>query len=142
MVLTEDHINSMFGTNGGTPKLRKNYLENETLERMKKDLYSIQADMAEKEHRMEQLVSKLYVEFDGDSLQGSYKLRFSHFENERNEIQRAIIKSVVELYGLELQREREKINEFVSFMDAVFYEKDYCEVDLLNMTENKKPIEC
>lgn len=142
LILNDKHINAMFGTDGGTKTFRKNYMQDETLKRMKEDLYALQADMAEKEHKMEQLVSKLYVDFDGDALQGSYKLRFSHFENERNEIQRSIIKSVVELYGLELQREREKLNDFLSFVEAVFSEKDYCEVDLLNMTEQKQPVQC
>lgn len=138
-ILTDRHIDSMFGTKG-SPRISENYIQDGTLQKLREDLYSLQTCLAEKEHKMEQLVSKLYVDIDGDIIQGSYKLRFSPFENERSEVQRSIIRSVVELYGLELQRERKKLDDFVSFIDAIFSEKDYCEVDLFG--KEKGPVEC
>lgn len=136
----EDVIKGQILTHNGNHKERKNFIHEETLQKMMDDLYEIQSNLAEKEYKMEQLVSKLCVDFEGDSLQGSYKLRFSHFPGEQNDVQRAILKAVVEMYGLELQREREKIAGFISFVDAISAKNDYCEVDLFS--KDKKPVEC
>lgn len=136
----EDVIKGHTISPNGTSKERKSFLDGETSQKMTEDLSELLGLITEKEHKMEQLISKLCVEFEGDSLQGSYKLRFSHFPSEQNDIQRSIIKSVIEMYGLELQKEREKIQDFISFVDAISSKEDYCEVDLFN--KEKKPVQC
>lgn len=118
----------------------RNTIHKDTLDKMFNDLYVLQGHLAEKEHMIEQLVDKLYVEFEGDAMKGSFTLRFNQFPPPQDDVQKAIIKQVIVNYGLELGREKEAVENFISLLNAISTKEDYCEVDLFS--KDKKPVEC
>lgn len=136
----EDVIKGQILTHNGNHKERKNFIHEDTLKKMLSDLNTLRAHLAEKEYKIEQLVAKLHVDFEGDPLKGSYILRFNQFAQAKDDIQNAIITTVVREYGLELERERKEVDDFMSFLDAISTKEDYCEVDLFS--KDKKPVEC
>lgn len=115
------------------------YVYQETLDKVLDELNTLRTQLVEKEHKLETLIDKMRVDFDGDPLRGSYSVSLSHVPRECNPIQLSIIKAISEEYGLSLQEERKQLETVSDLVLAMEKKEDYCEVDLF---ANTKPVEC
>lgn len=117
------------------------YVYQETLDRVLQEVDTLRAQLVEKEYKLESLVDKMKVDFDGDPLKGSYSVSLSHVPRPCNSIQTSIIKALAEEYGLDLQKERKQLNTISDLILAMEKKEDYCEVDIL-FNKDSKPVEC
>ena len=117
-------------------------MRQETIEKHIDDLYEIKNGLLSKSHRLQELREKLHVDYTGDVLQGNFVMKFNQFPKPQGDIQQSIITEFVTKYGLQLEDDIKRVDNCISFMETVTRKANYCEVDLLGMSDRKEPVEC
>lgn len=103
--------------------------------------------LLEKNKRLDELLSKFSINTNGDNLKPNYEITFNSYINQKatDDVADLIMKNFIKEYGFDFSEVNKTIEDLVETIRCIEMSANnqtYCEVDLLQMTENKEPVEC